>query len=369
MVFLIYEPLSSHRNKKVNFFSLDESASGVGDPHLPTYFKNLHFSSISTKIDCNNGTDNSCVYATVHIEPYNGIWTNLIGKVYTGAEGNLLLLRVFSKLYPSHISSQGKPVNLVSSKTTLSADGGPEIPHFGTISLPCSYKNSNVILATFYVTDVPGPVIFGYRTCSDLGLGKMNCTIYENHTLNVAKSINSVSDLQQKYPKQFKGIGKFAGFHKLPLQENAQSVIHPPRKSPIQLRGKINAELDRMVELDVICPVNELTDWVSSIIYVQKADGNLRICLDPRDLNKALRRGQHHIPTIEELTYKFAGAKILSKLDAKTGYWSVQLDPSSQLLTTFNTPFGRFCDKRLPFDLETSQDVFQQAMDQILDGL
>ena len=124
-----------------------------------------------------------------------------------------------------------------------------------------------------------------------------------------------------------------------------------------------------MVELDVIRPVHEPTNWVSSITYVQKADRNLCVCLDPSDLNKALSRGQHHIPTVEELTYKFAGAKILSKLDAKAGYWSVQLDPSSQLLTTFNTSFGRFCYKRLPFGLKTSQDVFQQAIDQILDGL
>ena len=216
--------------KKVSSLSLDESASGVkhSDLHLPTYFENLHFNSISTKIDSNDSTDKSCVYATVHIEPYDGRWTNLIGKVDTGAEGNLLPLRVFSKLYPSSISSQSKPINLVSSKTTLSAYGGPETLHLGTISLPCSYKNSNVILATLYVTDVPGPVIFGYHTCSDLGLVKMDCSIYEKHTLNVSKPINSVSDLRQMYPKQFKGISKFAGFHKLTLQENAQSVIHPP---------------------------------------------------------------------------------------------------------------------------------------------
>ena len=331
---------------------MDESASGVGDLHLPTYFENLHFSSISTKIDSNDSTDKSCVYATVHIEPYDGRWTNLIGKVDTGAERNLPL-RGCSKLYPSRLSSQSKPINLVSSKTTLSAYGGPEIPHFDTISLPCSYKNCNVILATFYVTDVPGPVIFGYRTCSDLGLVKMNFSIYEKSALNVSKPINSVSDLQQMYPKQFKGIRKFEGFHKLTLQENAQSVIHPPRKAPIQLRDKIKGELDLMVELDVIHPVHEPTDWVSSITYVQKADGNLRVCLDPRDLNKALRRGQHHIPTVEELTYKFAGAQIMSKLDAKAGYWSVQLDSSSRLLTTFNAPFGRFCYKRLPFGLKT----------------
>ena len=77
----------------------------------------------------------------------------------------------------------------------------------------------------------------------------------------------------------------------------------------------------------------------------------------------------HHTPTVEEITHKFAGATVFSKLDAKSGYWSIPLEEKSQLLTTFNSPFGRFCFKRLPFGLKTSQDVFQQAMDQILDGL
>ena len=75
------------------------------------------------------------------------------------------------------------------------------------------------------------------------------------------------------------------------------------------------------------------------------------------------------IPTLEELTHRFAKATVYSRLDAKSGYWCVQLDNASQLYTTFNSPFRRYCFKRLPFGLETSQDVFQKAMDQILEGL
>lgn len=119
-----------------------------------------------------------------------------------------------------------------------------------------------------------------------------------------------------------------------------------------------------MLSLDVIRPVTEPTDWVSSITYVTKPDGLLRICLDPKDLNL-----QHYIPTVEELPHKFTGAQVFSKLDAKSGYWSVVLEEQSQLYTTFNTPFGRFCFKRLTFSLKISQDVFQAAMDDILQGL
>ena len=78
---------------------------------------------------------------------------------------------------------------------------------------------------------------------------------------------------------------------------------------------------------------------------------------------------QHHTPTIEEVTYKFQGATMFSKLDARSRFWSVRLDDESKLLTTFNSPFGRYCFNRLPFGLKTSQDIFQRAMDESLEGL
>ena len=56
-----------------------------------------------------------------------------------------------------------------------------------------------------------------------------------------------------------------------------------------------------------------------------------------------------------------------SKLDANAGYWSIHINEDSQLLTTFRTPFGRFCLSRLPFGLNISQDIFQAKMDQLLE--
>ncbi|PIK33780.1 hypothetical protein BSL78_29404 [Apostichopus japonicus] len=89
-------------------------------------------------------------------------------------------------------------------------------------------------------------------------------------------------------------------------------------------------------------------------------------CLDQKRLNQNLTRCPHKIPTLEELNRAFANAKYFSKLDAKAGYWSVHLARDSQELTTFRTPFGRYCFRRLPLGLATSQDIFQQRMDDII---
>ena len=118
--------------------------------------------------------------------------------------------------------------------------------------------------------------------------------------------------------------------------------------------------------LGVITCVDEPMDWVSSITYVQKANGELHLCLDPCDLNEAICHDHHKTPTLEEVAHKFTHSLFFTKLDACHGYWSIVLHQDSSLLTTFNSPFGRYCFLQLPFGLACSQDIFQKKMDQIL---
>ena len=92
------------------------------------------------------------------------------------------------------------------------------------------------------------------------------------------------------------------------------------------------------------------------------------VCLDPEDLNQAVKRSHHHTPTLKEITHKFKGRTVFSKLDACHGYWSVVLDEESSYLTsTFNSSSGRFRFTRLPFGPCVRQDIFQQKMDFILE--
>ena len=121
-----------------------------------------------------------------------------------------------------------------------------------------------------------------------------------------------------------------------------------------------------MEHLGVITRVDEPMDWVSSITYIQKANGELCLCLDPRDLNEAICCDHHKTPTMEEVAHEFAHSHFFTKLDACHGYWSIVLNQDTSMLTTFNSPFGRYCFLQLPFGLVCSQDIFQKKMDQIL---
>ena len=143
--------------------------------------------------------------------------------------------------------------------------------------------------------------------------------------------------------------------------------MHALRKCPIALHPKVKEHLAKMETLGVITHVDQPTDWVSSITYVQKANGELCLCLDPHDLNRAICCDYHKMPTVEEVTHKFANSHYFTKLNAHHGYWSIVLDEESSLLTTFYSPFRRYHFLHLPFGLVCSQDIFQKKMDQFLE--
>ena len=120
----------------------------------------------------------------------------------------------------------------------------------------------------------------------------------------------------------------------------------------------------------MIRKVDEPTDWVNSLVVLEKPKSNkLCICLDPRPLNKAIRREHFQLPNLEDITTRLSGAHVFSKLDANHGYWQIPLTEESQLLTIFNSPFGRYCFKRMPFGIKSAQEVFQKRMCQLLGDL
>ena len=102
---------------------------------------------------------------------------------------------------------------------------------------------------------------------------------------------------------------------------------------------------------DTIEKVEKPTEWVNSMVIVEGKTGDLRICLDPKDLNSQILREHFQLPTWEDISSRMSDAKIFSKLDANRGFWQVPLEEASSLLTTFNTPFGRYKFRRLPFGI------------------
>ena len=173
-----------------------------------------------------------------------------------------------------------------------------------------------------------------------------------------------------RYPSLFQGLGKLEGAYTIQLEEGAKPYATTvPRRVAIPLLKPVKEELARMVKLGVISPVREPTTWCAGMVVVPKGNQRVRICVDLTHLNRSVRRERHPLPAVEQSLAQLAGARVFTTLDANSGFWQIPLDRQSALLTTFITPFGRYCFHRLPFGITSAPEHFQRRMSDILTDL
>ena len=149
----------------------------------------------------------------------------------------------------------------------------------------------------------------------------------------------TADQLVTQYPDVFKSqLGCFPGVVHLEVDENVQPVVTPTQRIPTALKEKFRHEIKQLEDLGVIAPVEKPTLWVSSVVVATKKSGALRVCIDPRPLNKALKRERYQLPILDDILPELAQAKVFSTVDLRSGYWHCALDEESSLLTTFATP-------------------------------
>ena len=185
-------------------------------------------------------------------------------------------------------------------------------------------------------------------------------------------SIDRVASLNavQKYTEVFdRKLGALPGVHHLRIDEAVVPVVMPSRRVPVSVQSSLKTELDRLTDMQVITPVDEPTPWVNQMVATRKKTGEMRICIDPKELNKALLRERYILPIIEDSLHELGESRIFSKADLSSGYWHVKLDDESSLLTTFQTCFGRYRWLCLPFGLCVSSEIFQKKLLEALGGL
>jgi hypothetical protein len=265
----------------------------------------------------------------------------------TGAQANVLPLSTYNQL-------NIKPI-LEETNVKLSAYNGGDIPTIGKCEVNLVNKNES---HKVMFTDTESPPLLGLQTCQKL---------------NIIKRIWAVNtsdpNLMAEYKDVFGEIGCLQGEYHIITDPEVKPVIHPPRKIPISMMDKLKAELERMKQLDLIDKIDEPSDWVSPLVIVEKPNGQIRLCLDPRDLNKAIKRHHHPMPIVDEILAKLGGAIMFSKLDASSGYWQIKVDNESSKLLTLNTPFGRHRFKRLPFGIHSAAEVFQKKISEIISDI
>ena len=219
------------------------------------------------------------------------------------------------------------------------------------------------------VTDQDLIPLLSRKAAEKIKLITMNYDNFES--VSAVTTSLKTSDVVNDFPKVFdnKQGSLLGGKVHLTLAPNIEPVVRPPRTLSESLRATVKIELDRLDETGVIIKVDEPTDWVNHMSVVKKRYGSVRICIDPRPLNIALKREHFKLPVLDDILPRLGNSTIFAVCDLQQGYLHCELDDESSLLTTFATPFGRYRWERLPFGLNVSSDIFQKRLQQALEGL
>ena len=139
----------------------------------------------------------------------------------------------------------------------------------------------------------------------------------------------------------------------------------PPRRIPANCRAEVEEQVQTMLKEGII--EESLSPWMSPAVFVRKKNGDVRICVDYRALNKQTVKDAYPLPRPDDIQDRLAGCTIFSTLDLRSGYWQLPVHKEDQAKTAFcpGPGLGLFQFRRMPFGLSGAPASFQRLMDKI----
>ena len=146
-----------------------------------------------------------------------------------------------------------------------------------------------------------------------------------------------------------------------PIQKKLRK-IHP------NLENQIKIELNKILKEKIIFLVRH-SKWVSNLVPMRKKNGDIRICIDFINLNKACQKDNFPLPTVEQVLQLVVDSKLMSFLDGFSGYNQILVHRDDRLKITFRTKWGTYSYQKIPFGLINAGATFQRPMDITFKGL
>jgi len=275
----------------------------------------------------------------------------------SGSKVSILNLDLFNRLFKGRFVLGG-------TLRKLKTYTGSKIVVTGEVLLPIKYKKFDIPYFPFTVVK-EGSSIMG----RDL-MEALRFQIVDDDGVAVNEIQHSdLSCLPEQYKVLTRGLGKVKGFvHKPKVDDSVKPVSQPLRKQPLALQDQIKEEIQKLKENDIIEPVQS-SPWVSNLVVVNKPDGNIRLCCDMREPNKAIIPDRYPLPSFEQLSSTFSGSRIFSKIDLNSAYWQLALHEDSRDLTCFITSEGLFRYKRVCFGMSSAPGAFQRFISNLISGV
>ena len=297
------------------------------------FYNDVHFNSV-----------NSRMHTTLHCTTPDGWSSDQTFKVDTGADGNLMPISMFSKVFPKvSLDALSQTIN---KSVTLFAYNDTEIKQFGTYSVRLSFQKRSQVCKFFIVEHETA--IIGITDSEKLGLVSVNFDMVQNE--EHVKIIGEVKDdeesfkqtIEREYPDLFKGIGLMDGEISIKLKDGAVPHVEPIRHVPHAMQEPLKKELDTLVAEGILhkVDISEPIEWLNSFVCMKKPNSKICLCLDPTHLNRWIIRPRHSSKLVDDVLHNLNGAKLFTVVDGTSSFYNHKLDEESSKLITFGIPFG-----------------------------
>ncbi|KAM2599740.1 hypothetical protein TB2_038112 [Malus domestica] len=168
--------------------------------------------------------------------------------------------------------------------------------------------------------------------------------------------------------KEMPGLDPVIAVHHLAVKPGTRPIKQTQRRYRSELIPQIEAEIDKLIEAGFIREV-QYPKWISNIVIVLKKSGQIRVCVDFRDLNDAYPKDDFPLPIIEIMVDATTGHEALSFMDGSSEYNQIRMALEDEELTAFRTPKGIYCYKVMPFGLKNAGATYQRAMQKIFNDM
>jgi len=170
------------------------------------------------------------------------------------------------------------------------------------------YQENRLDEVEFVVIEGKGQSLLSCETAIQLGVLKI--------VRNIEGDTSNAEAILEEHQDVFEGIGKLKDYQlKIPIDNDVEPVVQATRRVPFNLRDKLSQKLDELEAKDIIERVDGPTTWVSPVVIVPKPNGDIRLCLDMRNANSAVKHVRHPIPTVDQVLQEINESKVFSKHD------------------------------------------------------
>uniref|UniRef100_A0A2N9GBA6 RNA-directed DNA polymerase n=1 Tax=Fagus sylvatica TaxID=28930 RepID=A0A2N9GBA6_FAGSY len=183
-----------------------------------------------------------------------------------------------------------------------------------------------------------------------------------------AKERKCLIDLLHEYKDVFAwdyhempGIDPGLVAHSLNVEPGTRPVVQPMRTFHTEVEAQITQEVKKLLAAGFIKPIQH-PRWLSNIVPVKKKNGQIRCCVDFRNLNKACPKDEFPLPNMDLLIDSAAGHAMFSFMDGFSGYNQIRMSTRDAEKTAFRTPIGNFYYTVMPFGLKNAGATYQRTM-------